>query len=679
MRHSSHARTTTAVAVLGALVIGAVAPITAAAATPVETAAALPADHSPAVLVSKMTGPKSLSATDTRWRVTGTDLGIMWDNGHGEILTAFGDTFGDWGGPGGGGGDWRSNVLLRSTDADLSDGMAFDSAVEDVPGHAGEIIPSLKINGQEMTTIPTAGIAVGDRQYLAFMSVRQWGPPGEWDTNFSRIAYSDDNGETWNSTDGPQWTNTADGQHPFQMVAFERHEGYVYKFGTPNGRLGAAHVARVPEAQLLDKSAYSYWNGSSWVVGDDTAAAPIVPPNVAELSVQYSEHTGGWLMTYLDENLDIVLRTAPSPEGPWSERQRLASFADYPGLYGGYIHPWSEGGDLYFALSQWDPYNVYLMRAEIDENGTVVNPNLIQNGGFERAVDGTMPAPWACTGNCGIDINHAWAHGGSKQGWMRSNAGWIDVHQDVAVEPNTTYTLTGFVVTGGTPATGSIGVRELGAGAATIAEASFEAVGAYTRYEVTFHSGDRTQVQAFVGSNLNGDRWVQIDDLSLVKAAEQLPGLTVAVSSDPAAGSEVVRDDVVTYTVTASTDSAAAEPVDLAIDLAGLVDDATLNTASVSTSHGAPVLDGSTLRWTGAIPADETLTITFAATVRRDAYRADSQLVVTTDASAERAILTSCDGCGLTLTAVHYDPRPPRPEFPDKPGKPEKPGKPSKP
>ncbi|WP_194409903.1 DUF4185 domain-containing protein [Microbacterium cremeum] len=675
-------RNTAALAAIGALAIGAVAPLGAAAAAPapvVKAALPLPADHSPAVLVSKMTGPKSVSATDTRWRVTGTDLGIMWDNGHGEILTALGDTFGDWGGPGGGGGDWRSNVLLRSTDTDLSDGMTFDSAVEDVPGHAGEIIPSLKINGEEITTIPTAGIAVGERQYLAFMSVRQWGPPGEWDTNFSRIAYSDDNGETWNSTDGPQWTNTADGQHPFQMVAFERHDGYVYMFGTPNGRLGAAHVARVPEAQLLDKSAYSYWNGSSWVIGDDTAAAPIVPPNVAELSVQYSEHTGGWLMTYLDENLDIVLRTAPSPEGPWSERQRLASFADYPGLYGGYIHPWSDGGDLYFALSQWDPYNVYLMRAEIDENGAVVNPNLIQNGGFERAADGTMPAPWACTGNCGIDTNHAWAHGGSKQGWMRSNAGWIDIHQDVAVEPNTTYTLTGFVVTGGTPAAGSIGVRELGAGAATIAEASFEAVGAYTRYSVTFHSGNRTAVQAFVGSHLNGDRWVQIDDLSLVKAKEQLPGLTVSVTSDPALGTDVVRDDVVTYTVTAATDSAGPEAVELAVDLAGLVDDATLNPASVSASIGAAVLDGSTLRWADAIPAGETLTITFAATVRRDAYRADSQLVVTTDASAERAILTSCEGCAHTLTAVHYDPRPPRPEFPDKPGKPEKPGKPDKP
>ncbi len=677
-----HARRSTAVTVaLAALVIGAIAPVgmTAASAAAPDAVAAASPDHSPAVVVAKMTGPKSTSATDARWKVTGTDLGIMWDNGQGEILTAFGDTFGDWNGPGGGGGDWRSNVLLRSSDTDLSDGITFDSAVEDAPGHAGEIIPSLKINGQEMTTIPTAGIAVGSRQYLAFMSVRQWGAPGAWDTNFSRIAYSDDNGQTWNSTDGPQWTNTADGQHPFQMVAFEKHDGYVYMFGTPNGRFGAAHVARVPEAQVLDKSAYSYWNGTTWVLGDDTAAVAIVPPNVAELSVQYSEHTGGWLMTYLDQNLDLVLRTAPSPEGPWAPSQRLASFADYPGLYGGYMHPWSQDGDLYFALSQWEPYNVYLMRAEIDEDGTVVNPNLIEDPGFERATGGGMPAPWACTGNCGIDTNHAWAHGGTKQGWMRFNAGWIDVHQDVAVEPNTTYTLTGFVVTGGAPAQGSIGVRDLGAGGATIGETTFEAVGAYTRYSVTFHSGNRTQVQAFVGTNLNGDRWVQIDDISLVKAKEQLPGLSVTVSSNPKAGTEVVRDDVVTYTVRASTDSAGPEGVALAVDLAGLVDDATLNPASLRSSIGAPVLDGSTLRWTGAIPAGQTLEVTFAATVRRDASRTDSQLVVTTAATADRAILTSCEGCALTLKAVHYDPRKPRPEFPDKPGKPDNPGKPDKP
>src|SRR5687768_5465664 len=102
-------KNTAVLASVGALVIGVLAPIGASAApvAPAESAVALPSpDHSPAVLVDKMTGPKSLSATDTRWAVTGTDLGIMWDNGSGEILTAFGDTFGDWNGPGGGGGDW---------------------------------------------------------------------------------------------------------------------------------------------------------------------------------------------------------------------------------------------------------------------------------------------------------------------------------------------------------------------------------------------------------------------------------------------------------------------------------------------------------------------------------------------------------------------------------------------
>ena len=661
-----------AAALAGALSLAAVGVLTALPATASES-------HSPAVVVSQMTGPGSLSDTDTTWRVTGTDLGIMWDNGSGEILTAFGDTFGDWGGPGGGGGDWRSNVLLRSSDADLSDGMVFDSAVEDAPGHAGEIIPSLKINGEEMTTIPTAGIEVGGRQYLAFMSVRQWGPPGEWDTNFSRIAYSDDNGETWNSTDGPEWANTADGEHPLQMVAFSKHDGYVYMYGTPNGRLGAVHVARVPDADILDKDAYTYWDGTAWSPGDGTNATEIVPPAAAELSVQYNEYTGRWLMMYLDGNLDVVLRTADAPQGPWSEGQVAASFADYPGLYGGFMHPWSEGDDLYFALSQWDPYNVFLMKVELNPDGTITNPNLIQDPSFERAVDGSMPAPWECTGNCGIDVNHAWAYAGSKQGWMRHNAGWIDIHQDVAVEPSTTYTFSSYVVTGGVPAQGLIGVREAGPGGATLAEATFEQVGRYTRHSVTFFSGDRTSVQAFVGTNLSGDRWVQIDDLALVEADEQLATWQLAKTADPVSGSEVVREDVITYTVTATADGDAPVSATVTEDLTGVLDDAVLVEGSVHASSGAASLDGSVLTWTGEIGPDVPLTLTYQVQVRRDAYRGDSVLTVMTSGAAEGALLVGCDGCTTTHTAVKYDPRPPRPDFPDKPGKPENPGKPDKP
>ncbi|WP_344074764.1 DUF4185 domain-containing protein [Microbacterium ginsengiterrae] len=478
-------------------------------------------------MIAQMTGASATTDTADRWAVTGTDLGVMWDNGSGEVLTALGDTFGEWGGPGGGGGDWRSNALLRSVDSDLSDGMSFDSAVEDRPGHAGELIPSKKISGDEMTTIPTAGIAVGDRQYMAFMSVKEWGPAGQWWTNFSRIAYSDDNGETWSSTDGPTWTNTAtasqwddpDGpQHPFQMVAFEKRDGYVYMFGTPNGRLGAVHVARVEEGAMLDKSAWRYWDGSDWSAGDGTAAEAIVPPMNSELSVQFNEHTGKWLMVTLDGKADgtMLLRTADSPEGPWTEGEGIANSFDYPGLYGGYIHPWSSGSDLYIALSQWDPYNVFLIRVQLDEEGGLVNPNLLRDPSFER--NATMTAPWGCNGNCGIDTNHAWSYAGSRQAWMRGTTGALDVHQPVDVSPNTDYVFSGFVVTGGVDAQGFFGVREVGPGAATLAVKEFTAVVPYERFEIEFNSGVSTRLEVFVGTVLNGDRWVQIDDLALVRS-----------------------------------------------------------------------------------------------------------------------------------------------------------------
>ncbi|MEU2014130.1 DUF4185 domain-containing protein, partial [Nocardia sp. NPDC019302] len=41
--------------------------------------------------VFQVTGMASPNNTQT-YNVLGTDLGIMWDNGHGEMLTAFGDT-----------------------------------------------------------------------------------------------------------------------------------------------------------------------------------------------------------------------------------------------------------------------------------------------------------------------------------------------------------------------------------------------------------------------------------------------------------------------------------------------------------------------------------------------------------------------------------------------------------
>ena len=67
-----------------------------------------------AVTVAKLTGQQSINDTDSRYAVFGTDLGVTWDNGKGQTLMAFGDTFGaGWIGFGGGGDDWRCQTLAE--------------------------------------------------------------------------------------------------------------------------------------------------------------------------------------------------------------------------------------------------------------------------------------------------------------------------------------------------------------------------------------------------------------------------------------------------------------------------------------------------------------------------------------------------------------------------------------
>jgi hypothetical protein len=138
-------------------------------------------------------------------------------------------------------------------------------------------------------------------------------------------------------------------------------------FGTPNTRLGSIGLARVPADQVLNKSAYQYWQHGNWTpVGGFNEATPIVNAPAGELSVRYEEATGKWQMSYLDTSkAAIVLRESDSPQGEWSDGAPMVSAMEYPELYGGFIHPWSSGEDLYFTLSTWSDYNVFLMRAKL--------------------------------------------------------------------------------------------------------------------------------------------------------------------------------------------------------------------------------------------------------------------------------------------------------------------------
>ncbi|MGA9872685.1 MAG: DUF4185 domain-containing protein [Rhodococcus sp. (in: high G+C Gram-positive bacteria)] len=348
----------------------------------------LPRISGNATSVAWVTGPLSDNDTYDRFGISGTDLGISWDNGRGQTLMAFGDTFGNCSIAG---SQWRSNVLMRSNDTNLVDGITVGNAVPgdstsgavvqaSAPTFASEVVPSLGLAGVEDTVIPTAAISIGDTQFMNYMSVREWGAPGRWVTNFSAIATSADNGQTWTTAPAtiranagftiPGIEQVEESNGKFQMNAYAESpdEQWIYQFGTPNGRFGAAFLARVKPADILNLGAYEYSAGDKgWTenVGDSVA---VVREPVSEMSVAWNDTLQRYVMLYGNEvDRTIVGRTAEKPEGPWSAPKVLLNAVETAGgIYAPYIHPLSNGKDLYFTASRWSDYNVMLLRTSLD-------------------------------------------------------------------------------------------------------------------------------------------------------------------------------------------------------------------------------------------------------------------------------------------------------------------------
>jgi hypothetical protein len=314
--------------------------------------------------VFQVTGMASPNNTQD-YNMLGTDLGIMWDNGQGEMLTAFGDTAG-LGFPNllaGSVWSWRSNVLVRSHTQNPADGIYFDSVVRDIFGQARDLIPSPKIPFIEISRIPTAGIAVNGVQYMSLMSVQNWDDVGQWTTNSSGLAISGDNGETWGEL--PQTRRPNDGGNAnFQMNAFLKDGGFVYEYGTHSGRNRQAFVARVPENDIANLAEYEYWDGERWKKDDVNAAAPIMG-GVGELSVMYNEYLGQFVALTTDPFNSVVMRRASSPAGPWSDPEVLIDTRELPSAYAPSIFPYQTGRDLYFVTTIHSQYNVVLMRTTL--------------------------------------------------------------------------------------------------------------------------------------------------------------------------------------------------------------------------------------------------------------------------------------------------------------------------
>ena len=218
--------------------------------------AAPPSGPPGTTLVGWVTGPDSPNQTIQRFAITGTDLGIMWDNGdptNHQVLMAFGDTNGYCGIPN---KQWRYNTLFRSSDGALAKTVAVPDGVvankySGSPvwrqGISKQIINTIGQAPEETGIIPTAGVSVGGNQFLNFMSIRDWDAKAPGRRTSRRSLCHRTMARTGASTPGPfvspdgRQRELPDGGVPQAGPG----DPYLYSFGTPNGRGGSAYLARV--------------------------------------------------------------------------------------------------------------------------------------------------------------------------------------------------------------------------------------------------------------------------------------------------------------------------------------------------------------------------------------------------------------------------------------------------
>lgn len=311
--------------------------------------------------------------TPLKWNVGGTDLGVIWEMEKDKYGIFFGDTFGrdftpNQANPGPNGSNWRCNVLAFSNDKNLEDGLSFSNMVADDKGDAREIIYGGKDasgNGN-WTSIPTAAIRANGIDYVHYFNIRNW---TGWITNYSGLYKSMDAGKRWEKCENVSFSSNSN----FGQIGYFKKDGYVYMIGTRTGRDSSAKLARFLEKDIESQSEYEYWNEPSgnWIKGDENKATVIIDDTVGELSFIFNKMNDMWIISYFNsDSYNITMRTSKEITGPWSGPFELAAGAEYPQLYGSFFHPISvESDDLYFLMSMWLPYNVFLMKAEIANMG----------------------------------------------------------------------------------------------------------------------------------------------------------------------------------------------------------------------------------------------------------------------------------------------------------------------
>ena len=345
-------------------------------------------------LVGWIDGPangRANSPNDTfnRFAISGADLGIMWDNGdpnNDQTLLAFGDTFGDCSIRG---QQWRSNTLLRSADRTLTDRLYMPDPVPDTGAGTNSggspVIQNPNIPGKynfSKQIIASLGIAPDrgdDHPYRRHL--RREHPIHQLHVH-QAVGSTGSMDHQLLGAGGFQRQRTDVERRPFDRPqAFRRKPEFSAGSLRPTGRwlplfvrhpvrTGRGGLRRTRPGSAQDLTKYQYWGkqwwnffgAASWHTNKPSTARAVIPAPVSEMSVEYNTYLKKFVAMYCDGSNNVVMRTAPAAQGPWSSAQTLVTSRQIPGgIYAPFMHPWTTGKDLYFNLSLWSAYSVMLM------------------------------------------------------------------------------------------------------------------------------------------------------------------------------------------------------------------------------------------------------------------------------------------------------------------------------
>lgn len=101
-----------------------------------------------------------------------------------------------------------------------------------------------------------------------------------------------------------------------------------------------------------------------------------------------------------------------------------------------------------------------------------------------------------------------------------------------------------------------------------------------------------------------------------VDTEHPVAGFTLEKSASPASGTDVRSGSSITYTVTGTnTGASVLDPVTITDDLSGVLNNTTLDGTPTASYGSAPILTGTTLTWTGSLPAGQAVVLTYTVTV----------------------------------------------------------------